>query len=139
MATSWPEVPASPPWGPGARSFALLRYQPIRGTAAGLPAELPRLVQGTAHTAMWHRWHSTALLGAEPVLKASRGFAPPLHEANQETPSCSGVPPPFQIHEVQSAVGTHQDVSALPTARPWIQPCPKECSGAGRAQDGQAG
>lgn len=58
---------------------------PAHGTAAGLPAELPRLAQGTAHTAVQHRWHSTALLGAEPILGPSRGLAPPLHEANQET------------------------------------------------------
>lgn len=124
----WGLRSSSQPWGPGAWSFALLKYQPIRGTAAGLPAEPPRLAQGTAHTAMWHRWHSTALLGAEPILKASRGFAPHCMRPTRRHPTAVVCPhPPGYTRHGVLQVLTRMSVPSLRPG-PGSSPVPRSAA-----------
>lgn len=123
MATSWCSQGkplglrgSSRLWGPRAWSSALLRYQPtaqLQGCQLSCHAwrrALPTLQCSTAGTAQ-HCWELSLFLGLPG------GWHPHCTKPTRR-PCCSGVPPPSRTHKAWSAVGTHQDVGALPAARP---------------------
>lgn len=141
-------------WGPQGSCLPLLWCQPVPGTAKGLVPLLELLhYHGVASTAQHSQQGTARRQSGSWGLQGDLQPAP--HETMEKTPCFC---PMTHLHQKEwlwghhtcchpiphsslprAGTGTHHTLSALPASWQWLQHWPKECSTAGRVQDGQAG